>query len=283
MLNQSIVKSSFEICLKSGKLRLTDLLAALYDDCKSVLSKLPLWEKVFHIFWLLGPFILLIERSPADLWLTSIGLAYVARCVVLSSYSSFNVFWVKATGLFWIWCLLSAALSDLPLYSIGQAFIWIRFPLFAMASCFWLGQDRRFFYLMIFSIGIGLFVMCCILFIEVFIEGHKNGRLLWPYGDAVPGNYVAKVGLPVFTILVAFAVSTKSRLAAFSGGFALFTMIISVLTGERINFLIRACSGMLAGLIWRPRFSIFTCLILLELLAVIFVFYLLPFQFHTMH
>ena len=27
----------------------------------------------------------------------------------------------------------------------------------------------------------------------------------WPYGDLVPGSYVAKVGLPAFTIMVALA------------------------------------------------------------------------------
>ena len=32
-----------------------------------------------HIFWLLGPFILLIERSPADLWLSLIALIFAGR------------------------------------------------------------------------------------------------------------------------------------------------------------------------------------------------------------
>ena len=33
------------------------------------------------VFWLLGPFILLIERSPADLWLSVIALAFVGRSI----------------------------------------------------------------------------------------------------------------------------------------------------------------------------------------------------------
>ena len=34
------------------------------------LRLLPSWERVIHVFWLLGPIILLIERSPADLALS---------------------------------------------------------------------------------------------------------------------------------------------------------------------------------------------------------------------
>jgi hypothetical protein len=38
---------------------------------------MPRWEKGFHIFWLLGPFILLIERNPADSWLSFLAIAFV--------------------------------------------------------------------------------------------------------------------------------------------------------------------------------------------------------------
>ena len=40
------------------------------------------WQRGFQIFWLLGPFILLIERSPADAWLTILALAFVVRAVI---------------------------------------------------------------------------------------------------------------------------------------------------------------------------------------------------------
>ena len=40
------------------------------------------FEKTMTILWLLGPFIYLIERDPADLWLTLIGLIFLVRCIV---------------------------------------------------------------------------------------------------------------------------------------------------------------------------------------------------------
>jgi len=44
---------------------------------------------------------------------------------------------------FWAWCLISASVSALPGYSLGQAGVWIRFLLFAFASAFWLARDLR--------------------------------------------------------------------------------------------------------------------------------------------
>ena len=57
--------------------------------------------------------------------------------------------------------------------------------------------------------------MTGILAAEILIEGQKGGRLSWPYGDMVPGNYLAKVGLPAFTVMVALAMGAKPKLAFF--------------------------------------------------------------------
>ena len=38
---------------------------------------------------------------------------------------------------------------------------------------------------------------------RVSIVGAIGKRLSWPYGDLVPGNYLAKACLPAFVILVA--------------------------------------------------------------------------------
>ena len=53
-------------------------------------------------------------------------------------------------------------------------------------------------------------------------------------------------------------------------------MVVSVMTGERINFLIRACGGMLAGLLWKPKFGRYMGLVAAEIFAVAAVFSMLP-------
>ena len=104
---------------------------AILADIRQALSSLPKWERGFHIFWLLGPFILLIERSPADLWISVLGLTFVIRCIIKRDKSWLNPFWVRAGFAFWFWCLFTSAISYDPAYSIGEALVWFRFPLFA--------------------------------------------------------------------------------------------------------------------------------------------------------
>ena len=107
--------------------------------------------------------------------------------------------WVRLAYLFWACCLVSAALSDLPSYSIGETVAWFRFPLFAMAAAFWLGTDRRIVHAMLVMIGAGMICMCLILLAEIVIVGKPEwpsllairrpcawqlsgkGELAWPY------------------------------------------------------------------------------------------------------
>ena len=246
-------------------------LSLLWKGFRDAFSALPAWERYVHIFWLAGPFILLIERSPADLWVSLIAIIFVVRAIVRKEGWWLRKFWVRMAFLFWGACIVSAALSTLPAYSLGEAFAWFRFPVFAMATVFWLGQDRRLLYMMILSTGTGMLAMCGILTAEIFIVGPQGGRLSWPYGDLVPGNYLARVGLPAFVVAVALATSYVNNIARVGAIVALLSIVLSVMTGERINFLIRACSGMIASLAWRPKIWRVLFIVAVELMAVVVV------------
>ena len=63
------------------------------------------WERTMHVFWLLGPFILLIERSPADLWLSVIALTFAGRSIARREGWWLRVTWVRLAFLFWAACL----------------------------------------------------------------------------------------------------------------------------------------------------------------------------------
>ena len=143
-------------------------------------------------------------------------------------------------------CLASAAMSPLPSYSLGEAFAWFRFPLFAMAVSFWLASDRRVLHAMLITTAIGMMIMCGILLLEMLIEGQKGGRLTWPYGDLVPGGYLAKAGMPAFVIMVALIFGRNRVLAASTAATTIINFGVSFLAGERVNFLLRFFSAALA-------------------------------------
>ena len=235
------------------------------------LSKL---DKYMTLFWFLGPFIYLIERDPADLWLTLICVIFLARCIKRKDWSWVNQIWFKSALALWIYGLLSAIAGPDPLFTFQQGFVWIRFPLYAAAAQVWLAKDRDIRIVMLLSILIGMLIMCGILIAETLID--PKVRLQWPYGDLVPGGYISKVSLPLFCVLIAIAVSKKNKAGIFSGFIGLLSIFVSALTGERTNFLIRACGGILASVIWKPKFIMFSTLVLIEILAVLVLFFTRP-------
>lgn len=219
----------------------------ILSNAKIALNELPTWERNFTIFWLIGPFYLLIERSPADFWISIVAVTFLIRTTIKNDYNWTKPFWVKSSLIFWLISVLSGITSSLPVISTAEALAWYRFPLFAIACVFWLGKDKRVLYAMMLITFLALITMCVILSAELLIEGQKKGRLTWPYGDKVPGNFITKVGAPIFFLLVAWSLSQKTYLRNICVSLVLIVLFISAMTGERINTLILICGGILAA------------------------------------
>jgi O-antigen ligase len=226
------------------------LIYNLLSDGKQAFFELSRIDRFIHAFWLLGPFFLLIERTPGDVYISAFAISFLIRSFKKRDGAWLKFFWVKSVFVFWGICLLSAVMSPDPSYAFSEALIWIRFPLFAMATAFWLGVDRRLLLLMFFSTATGILLMCGILAAELAIEGFKS-RLSWPYDDFVPGNYLAKVGLPVIVFSTTLFLSLKGSKSLLVGGICLLVIVMTMMTGERINFLIALSAALLATFVWK--------------------------------
>ena len=99
------------------------------------------FEKTMTIFWLLGPFIYLIERDPADLWLTLISIIFLLRCIKKKDWDWTSQVWFKSALALWLFGLFSAVTSSDPFFTFQQGFVWIRFPLYVAAAQVWLAKD----------------------------------------------------------------------------------------------------------------------------------------------
>lgn len=213
------------------------------------LKTLPKYEAFFLLLLLCGPFIFLIERSPADFWIVLIDIAFLVRCSIKRDFKWTSHWWPKSVFLFWLAMLLSALLSPTPAAAAKEAAIWIRFPLLAFAFAFWLANYPALVRLLLMMTGAGLALMMVILSAELYINydywssiGGMSARLSWPYGDPVPGNYLAKFGL-VVVVWAATLLSLPQLANIFWGGLAAALLLIfTVLTGERINALLVFCT-----------------------------------------
>ena len=209
----------------------------LRDGIDALREQTPL-ERFFRIFWLLGPFIFLIERTPADIWLSLLTLIFLVRTTLNRDSSWTRVPWVRAFFMFWLVCMLSAAASSQALYSITELLIWGRFPIFVVATVFWLGTDERLLRLMLVSSVIAMMIMTGIMLTEFVFKGAEITRLSWPYGDLNPGNYLAKFSSVGFLALFIWAHYQSKLIFAGSMSVLLGVLIALFLSGERMNFLL---------------------------------------------
>ena len=90
----------------------------------SKIKDLSRFDKYMTIFWLLGPFIYLIERDPADLWLTSICLIFLFKSFKSKNWEWSSQLWFKLALLLWIFGRrrnISEARNILPKWVIQKA------------------------------------------------------------------------------------------------------------------------------------------------------------------
>ena len=211
------------------------------------------FQKFMIFFWMLGPFIFLIERSPADIWLSLIGIVFIIKCIVEKDWVWARQTWVKLCLLFWLIGLITSLFSERPFFSFSQGFVWIRFPLFAAAAQTWLAKDRDTRIVMSLFIIISMLIMCLILSLEILID--PKDRLMWPYQDHIPGSYLAKVSLPVFCCLLAIFIRKIDIKTAILAIISLFSVSIILLTGERTNLILRLFATTLSCFVWKINFK----------------------------
>ena len=88
----------------------------------------------------------------------------------MKEWGFFNQTWFKLAIGLWIVSIISGLMSTMPLFSTWQGFVWIRFPLYALAVQVWLGLDRDIRIVMFFMMFLGTILMCFILVLELYFE-----------------------------------------------------------------------------------------------------------------
>ena len=204
------------------------------------------FNKIMTIFWLFGPFLFLIERTPADIWMSSISLIFLLRCFILNDWSSFRQAWIIfALGL-WITSVFASLLSPMYHLSLSQSIPWIRFPIYVLAAQCWLGKDRDVRVMFFGFLIISFLILCTILLSEILIE--PKVRLTWPYGDPIPGSFLAKSCLSIFCVfsILIFTKDTKKFLISIT---ILFLGVLFLkFTNERSNLILVIC-GIIVSLV----------------------------------
>ncbi len=231
------------------------------------------FDKYMTIFWFLGPFIYLIERSPADLWLSLIGIIFLFRCLLIRDWSWTSQKWFRLALGLWIFGLFSAILSIDPYFSFSQGLVWIRFPLYAAAAQVWLAKDRDIRVMMLIFLLIGALIMTLILITETLYD--PKPRLTWPYGDLIPGSYISKTSLPIIGILAAI-ISSQRKISTILTFILCVTFLATLLTGERMSLILFTGGLIASALFFKPKLKNIFVIILSIFVIFLFTIFLKP-------
>ena len=248
-----------------------------HNGLASLNSLAGMWRDAFHGlsrfeagmlgFWLAGPFIYLIERSPADIWLSMIVVVFIGRSIVQHDWGWWRLAWVKAVAVFYLTITIASMFSVLWQDALIECLIWLRFPLFAAAVVWWLASTPARLGLMLWSMGLAAMLMTFILLGEIWYkldsfspEHSYSFRLEGPYGDLLPGAFLGKAMLPLAVVAASFALSyEKGRVLptkALGFGVIVFILVVMTLvTGERVNTAVIGSASIVAAVVTAMRYK----------------------------
>ena len=157
------------------------------------------------IAWLFSLFVfVLLGNAASDIWLTVTACLLLVYSFATGQWHWLRTGWFQIAVLFWVWLLLTSALSQWPANAFKDSLTWIRFPLFAAALPVLIGLSSRSKlpntkHVLLASLMAGLAIMITALIIEKL----NNPEVTRLYGvwskDQLPkaGWLIVGFGLPV--------------------------------------------------------------------------------------
>lgn len=228
------------------------------------------------------PLLLFFSRSIADITVITISILFLSKCFYDKDFQWLSISWVKIFIFFFLYLLiintpLSSNSMDSLFYSLG----FIRWPLFALAICFWIFKEGRSLdHFLMGSLLVGLIFLIDLSYQFYLDDGgffgtSKNihpGRLSVPFSDNVfPGRLLIYLWLFISSIFL-FKYENKKNIFLF---FVLtFTACFLVLiSGERMATMIFVSASLLINIAMLNKKN-FLKIILFNLSLLILVYFL---------
>ena len=194
------------------------------------------------IFICLLPILAFLSKSSSDITLSFMGLFFVFYSIKHQQYQWLAWPWVKAMLAFITLAMLSSVFSPFPQAAFTQSFIYLRWPLAALALvCLVLTTPER---LRLFEKSALLFLVFIVadtvlqIIIGQDILGHQsgNGRMTGPFSKRLVGVYSLKLFFFAFTSIY-FSMTKNPKNIILLTLLILVFNIFLLMTGERMVFI----------------------------------------------
>ena len=234
---------------------------------------------IIYISLIILPISLISGPLISDFLISLVVILFVCYCFLNNEFKYFKNSFFFIFAFFYVWCLISAIISDYKLISSLKSFVYFRFFIFSLAVWFLFDQKKKIINYLLYSIFICFLILVIDGYIQYFtgesITGHKikeGVRLSSFFGDElILGSYLSRF-LPIIIALFFLSqYSRKKNLNIILLIFVIFTSVIIFLSGERAAFLFVILTFFY--LIFMPnKFSKYLVFLLTILIIIISVF-----------
>ena len=201
-------------------------------------------ERLARLLLCALPVLFLIGRAPADIALSLVALLLLLRSALHQDWAWLRTAWVVAGLVLWLYLIAASAFANDVAAAYSRALPFGRFVLFGAALQHWLLVEpatRRTLLLVLGAVIAFVALDTLLQFAtgrDILGFGYEAKRLTGPFGDKVPGTFLAKTSLPVLGLALALTVAWpwRRRLALTLGLIMLLALTVAV-TGERIALL----------------------------------------------
>jgi O-antigen ligase len=195
----------------------------------------PICTSIERLLILLVPIALVTLSGMADVLCSVAAILFVVRSAIRRDLSAFSRHWFIALLILWVYLCIRSVFAVHPIASLGEAFIWLRYPVFAIAASEVLRRDddrRRFVTITIWSV-----VFLSVDAIAQYFVGYDIAarpeqddlRLTGPFGRPRVGITIAWMFLPP---LLALVQGRRWLLATALGAASILAITLS---GERMS------------------------------------------------
>tara|TARA_A100001015_G_scaffold320624_1_gene447704 strand:- start:3715 stop:4953 length:1239 start_codon:yes stop_codon:yes gene_type:complete len=188
------------------------------------------FEQTLILAWIFMPFIMMLSKTIADFCITFIGLFFLLRCTIKSSWDWLRVFWIKWAGIFIFASIISSVFSSLVDLSMANGLSWVRFPLFVIAISAWLVKEKQ---ILFFGLLVNFFALIFIYVLMGLESIYINpNNFTWPFRNPLNGPFIHRIGL-IFFSLSFIILFSKREYKFISIIFILVSIFFSLLSGHR--------------------------------------------------
>ena len=171
------------------------------------------------------PLLLFFSRSIADITVITISILFLSKSFYHNDFEWLSISWIKIFILFLIYLIIfNTSLSSNSMDSLFYSLGFIRWPLFALAICFWIFKEGKSLdHFLIGSLLVGLIFLIDLSYQFYLDAGGVFGasqnmypeRLSVPFSDNVfPGRLVIYLWLFISSILL-FKFENKKNILLF--------------------------------------------------------------------